>query len=249
LRFGINTDHDIVKRTSNDRMHRVIELGLGLPELGLLSSSMTLYLRLEYRGVGTQPLRKFAVLLSTVETSCTTNPQKIEVIELEGYSWQTCSKQPRLVDCRIGVVNKLGRRRRRQVLFTTRSPCRGEVFQVRSSGQSSRGKHPNYWRYLNFFITHDVWWKEASVPKTSSIRPVCRYSTGLWRSLQTDRKRHDTIKYRASIASRGKMPEFLNRNWRSIYLQCAHSRLRSTYHGTALTVTRRGLYCNVAVSK
>jgi len=86
LRFGINTDHDIVKRTSNDRMHRVIELGLGLPELGLLSSSMTLYLRLEYRGVGTQPLRKFAVLLSTVETSCTTNPQKIEVIELEGYS-------------------------------------------------------------------------------------------------------------------------------------------------------------------
>jgi len=35
--------------------------------------------------------------------------------ELEGCSWPTCSKQPRLVDCRIGVVNKLDRRRRRRV--------------------------------------------------------------------------------------------------------------------------------------
>ena len=39
-------------------------------------------------------------ILSTVETSCTTNPQHITVMELEGYSWSTCSKQPRLVDCR-----------------------------------------------------------------------------------------------------------------------------------------------------
>jgi len=31
-------------------------------------------------------------------------------MELEGYSWPTCSKQPQLVDCRIGVVNKLDRR-------------------------------------------------------------------------------------------------------------------------------------------
>jgi len=46
-------------------------------------------------------------------------------MELECYSWPTCSKQPRLVDCRIGVVNKLGRRRRRRVLLTTRSTRRG----------------------------------------------------------------------------------------------------------------------------
>ena len=32
-------------------------------------------------------------------------------MELEGYAWPTCNKQPRLVDCRIGVVNKLDRRR------------------------------------------------------------------------------------------------------------------------------------------
>ena len=38
-------------------------------------------------------------ILSTAETRCTTNR-----MELEGYSWPTCSKQPRLVDCRIVVV-------------------------------------------------------------------------------------------------------------------------------------------------
>jgi len=50
-------------------------------------------------------------------------------MELEGYNSPTCSKQPRLVDCRIGVVNKLDRRRR-GVLLTTRSTCRGEIFKV-----------------------------------------------------------------------------------------------------------------------
>ena len=40
-------------------------------------------------------------ILSTVETSCATNPQQIAVMELESYSWRTCSIQPRLVDCRI----------------------------------------------------------------------------------------------------------------------------------------------------
>jgi len=34
-------------------------------------------------------------------------------MELEDYSWSTCSKQPRIVDCRIGVVDKLDRRRKR----------------------------------------------------------------------------------------------------------------------------------------
>jgi len=69
-------------------------------------------------------------ILSTVETSCTTQPQQIELFELEGYSWRTCSKQPRLVDCRIGVVNKLDRRRRRRVLFTMRSTWRGEILSL-----------------------------------------------------------------------------------------------------------------------
>ena len=33
-------------------------------------------------------------ILSSVETSCTANPQQIKVMELEGYSQSTCSKQP-----------------------------------------------------------------------------------------------------------------------------------------------------------
>ena len=66
--------------------------------------------------------------LSSSKLFCITNPQQIAVVELERYSRSTCSKQPRLVDCRIGVVNKLDRRRRRRVLLTTRSTCRGEMF-------------------------------------------------------------------------------------------------------------------------
>ena len=50
------------------------------------------------------------LILSTVQTSCTTIPQQIAVMELEDCSSLTSSKQPRLVDCRIGVVNKLYRR-------------------------------------------------------------------------------------------------------------------------------------------
>ena len=46
-------------------------------------------------------------ILSTVETSPTTNPWKIEVMELKGYSWLTCSKQPWLIDCCIAIIHKL----------------------------------------------------------------------------------------------------------------------------------------------
>jgi len=40
----------------------------------------------------------------------------------------TCSNQPRLVDCRIDLINRLDRRR---VVLTTRSTCRGEIFKFR----------------------------------------------------------------------------------------------------------------------
>ena len=63
-------------------------------------------------------------ILSTVET-IPTNPQQIAVMELEGYSWPTCSKQPQLVDCRIGVVNNSTVDD--DELLTTRS-TRGEIF-------------------------------------------------------------------------------------------------------------------------
>ena len=81
---------------------------------------------------------------TTEETICATNPQQMALMELEGYSSPICSKQLRLVDCRIGVVNKLDRRRRRRrVLLATRSTCRGEI---RSLEQTSTGKYPSFWR-------------------------------------------------------------------------------------------------------
>jgi len=77
--------------------------------------------------------------------------QQIEVIELEGYNWPTCSKLPRLLDCRIVVVNKLDRRRRRRRVVDNAIdlPWRNS----RSLGQSFRGKYPKFWRYPNFLIT------------------------------------------------------------------------------------------------
>jgi len=91
-------------------------------------------------------------ILSSVETSCTTDKYTTSRMELEGYSWSTCSKQPRLVDCRIGVVNKLDRRRRRRVVDNAYDLPRRN-FLVRSLGQISRGMYPNFWRYPNFLIT------------------------------------------------------------------------------------------------
>jgi len=101
---------------------------------------------------------------TTVETSYTANPLQIKVTELGGYSWPTCSKQPRLIDCRIGVVNKLDHRDRvdkkwRNFLspeFPTKFP--GEVYVV--------------WRHPDFLITQYKIGQKVSVPKTGSIRPA-----------------------------------------------------------------------------
>ena len=123
-------------------------------------------------------------------------------MELEGCSWPTCSKQPRL-DCRIGVVNKLDRRRRRRrVLLTTRSTCRGEIFQVRSSGQSARGKYANFWRYANFLTAQcGIDGRKPLCQNPARFVQSFRYNTGLWR---TDGLTHDDCIHCASIASRDK---------------------------------------------
>ena len=126
-------------------------------------------------------------ILSTVETSCKTNPQLIEVMELKGYSWPTCSKQPRLVDYCIGlhiaIVNKLDRRRRRRgVLLKTRSTYRGHIFP----------KFP--------YNTPRDRWKYVSMTKPSSIRSV----VSMQHRLASYRRTHGDSNYRVSIASRGK---------------------------------------------
>jgi len=123
------------------------------------------------------------------------------------YSRPTCNKEPRLVDCRISVVNKLDRRRRPDLL-TTRSTCRGEM-------ETKSGVWDKVPRSTLIFGDtqvpyNTVWdrWKEASMTKISSIRPSFRYNTGSW---VTDG--HDDNIYSARIASRGKkklFPQFVS---------------------------------------
>jgi len=52
-----------------------------------------------------------------IETTCTTSPEQIEVMELEGYSRPTYNKLCAFShDALVGVIHKLGRRR---VFLTT----------------------------------------------------------------------------------------------------------------------------------
>ena len=61
-------------------------------------------------------------------------------------SWATCSKQPRLVDCPVGVVNNLHRDRDDDdVSLTTWPTCRGEFFK--SGVWDKVPERSNFWRY------------------------------------------------------------------------------------------------------
>ena len=55
--------------------------------------------------------------------NCSANPYQTEVMELDGYSWPTCSKQPQHIG-RRSVVNKLDRQ---QLLLTTRWTGREKI--------------------------------------------------------------------------------------------------------------------------
>jgi len=109
---------------------------------------MRMYNKLRYRR-GTARRAMSVEILSTVETSCTTNQQQLAVMELEGYSWSTCSKQPRLIDRRIGVVYKLDRRR---VLLT----CRGEIFLVRTEFGAKFQTEVPYFGDTQISLQHSV---------------------------------------------------------------------------------------------
>ena len=109
-----------------------------------------------------------------------TSPRQVAVMEAEGYGWPTCSKQPRLVDCRIGVVNKLDRRRRRRVLLTTRSSCSGEIFY--KSGVWDKVPEGNTLILkVAKFPYNTVWdrWEEAPCQNPSRLVQSFQYNTGL----------------------------------------------------------------------
>jgi len=78
-------------------------------------------------GLGWIGSHKMDPWTTLVGTSCITNPQHIEVMELEFYDRPTCIKLGAFshdASNVVRVVNKLDRRRR--VLLT----CRGDIFQV-----------------------------------------------------------------------------------------------------------------------
>ena len=84
--------------------------------------------------------------------------------------------------------------------------CRGEIFQVQSLGQSSRGKCPYLWRCPNFLIMQrrighgkDVYAKIARLCSCFDTIPACGRHT------HTHTHDDDSIQaYRANIASRRK---------------------------------------------
>ena len=64
----------------------------------------------------------------------------------------------------VRVVNKIDRRR---VLLTTRSTCRGEIFQVQSWRQR---EVPSFWRYPYFLInTVNDRWNKASISEVTTL--------------------------------------------------------------------------------
>jgi len=120
---------------------------------------------------------------------------------MQGYSWLTCSKQPRLIDSRTGVVNTSS-----TVDDDDDELCwqRDRLAVAKSSIFSLFGTN------LIFGDTkfpYNIVWdkqKEASMPKRSPVQSF-RYNTGLWQTdRRTEERTHDDSKYRASIASRGK---------------------------------------------
>ena len=89
------------------------------------------------------------------------------------------------------------------MLLTTRSTCRGEIFEVRRLGQSPRKKYPNFWRYPYFLITQSgIGGKKSTCQETSSIRPVVSIQYRVVSDGRTEGQT-DSI-YRASMASRGR---------------------------------------------
>ena len=85
------------------------------------------------------------------QPSCTTN-----WMELDGYGWPIVVKQPPLINCHIGVVDKLGRPRQwRHVLLIMRLTCPGEIEISKSWvwGKVSEGSTLTFWDTQVSFIT------------------------------------------------------------------------------------------------
>ena len=110
-------------------------------------------------------------------------------MELEGYSRPTCNKLCAVTDdtlhcCRCNPYAR---------------PSTSWPHHRQSLGQSSRGKCPYFWRYLNFLTTQF---------RTRERKLPCQNQPDLSSCLDTiltcDRQTHDNSIYHASVASLGK---------------------------------------------
>ena len=124
-------------------------------------------------------------------------------MELKGYSWSTCTEQPRFVDCHIGVVNKLDNRLDDEEFCWQRLRLAVQA-KFSYSGVKSQRQVPYFWTHPDFLITQcRIGGRKLPYQCQKPARFVqsFRYITGLWR---TDGRTHDDSIYRACIASRGK---------------------------------------------
>jgi len=71
---------------------------------------------------------------------------KTSQMELEGYNWLTCSKQPRLIDYHIGITNKLDCRWWRQVINNVIVSLRRNFQSPKFGRKFQREVHKNFRR-------------------------------------------------------------------------------------------------------
>ena len=88
---------------------------------------------------------------STIGTSCSTNPEQTNVIELWSCSWPTFSSRRHDASTVAGVVSKFHHRRR--VLLTTPSTCSGDFFSNPEFGAMLQTEVTLFLRYPNFLKT------------------------------------------------------------------------------------------------
>ena len=120
---------------------------------------------------------------TTVGTSCTTNPQQIEVIELVGYSRQTCNN-PRAsshdASTVVGVIHKLDRRR---VLYMLRL-CYAMVLCSFCLSVSVTNRSVSVTEIAKRIKLVLAWTLPSNYPtlhcKKSRVAPKLRVPTSLW---------------------------------------------------------------------
>jgi len=106
---------------------------------------------------------------NSVETSCTTNPEQIEVMELEGYSRQMCNK---LCACSHDAVDRRkcnSQARPSTNLLITSSTCRSETVTSPQFAAKFQREVPLFWTCPNFLITQFRISKEAAMPKNTAL--------------------------------------------------------------------------------